>query len=225
MVLLAEISHHGSRGSGGRHVLRGGEGHHDALVEDAAMVALGLVAVLRVEGVRDVLRLKKKQHSNVGQQERLANGLADVRFARQLADDRAETRALRAGERSGADLLVVEEREDANHVVVGDRLLQRLQEAVQTAVGHRKVVDLAAEDELVVDASDRGGLGVMADREHVRSDRRDSSPCQEQTQQKRRPLCRSGRQALWSGDCRCQRRSPSRPGNQDHRWGGAASSC
>ena len=127
------------------------------------MVALGLVAVLRVEGVRDVLRLKKKQQPNVGQQERLANGLADIRFARQLADDRAETRALRAGERSGADLLVVEEREDANHVVVGDRLLQRLKEAVQTAVGHRKVVDLAAEDELVVDASDRGGLGVMAD--------------------------------------------------------------
>lgn len=59
-VLLAEITHDGSGGSGRRHVLRGSEGHHDALVEDAAMVALGLVAVLRIEGVRDVLAIKEK---------------------------------------------------------------------------------------------------------------------------------------------------------------------
>ena len=104
MVLLAEIAHHGSGGSGGRHVLRGGEGHHDSLVENAAMVALGLVAVLRIEGVRDILAISKaEREANVGQQERLANGLTDVRFARQLADDRAKTRALRAGKRSRAD--------------------------------------------------------------------------------------------------------------------------
>ena len=59
-VLLAEITYDGSGGSGRRHVLRGSEGHHDALVEDAAMVALGLVAVLRIEGVRDVLAIKEK---------------------------------------------------------------------------------------------------------------------------------------------------------------------
>ena len=61
VVLLAEIAHHGSGGSGGRHILRGGEGHHDALVENAAMVALGLVAVLRIEGVRDILAISKTE--------------------------------------------------------------------------------------------------------------------------------------------------------------------
>ena len=56
---------------------------------------------------------------------------------------------------------MVEEREDANRVVVGDGLLERLQESMQSAVGHREVVDLAAEDELVVDSSDRCGLEGM----------------------------------------------------------------
>ena len=61
VVFLAEIAHHGGGGSGGRHVLRGGEGHHDALVENAAMVALGLVAVLGIEGVRDILAVTKQR--------------------------------------------------------------------------------------------------------------------------------------------------------------------
>ena len=56
---------------------------------------------------------------------------------------------------------MVEERENANRVVVGDGLLERLQESLQSAVGHREVVDLAAEDELVVDSSDRCGLEKM----------------------------------------------------------------
>ena len=95
------------------------------------MVALSLVAVLRIEGVRDILAISKaEREASVGQQEQLANGLTDVRFARQLADDRAKTRALRAGKRSRADFLVVEERENANRVVVGDGLLERLQESL-----------------------------------------------------------------------------------------------
>lgn len=53
---------------------------------------------------------------------------------------------------------MVEEGEHANHVVVGDWLLERLQESVQTAVGHREIVDLAAEDEFVVDSADGCGL-------------------------------------------------------------------
>lgn len=82
MVLFAEISHNGSRRSRGCHVLRRSEGHHDALVENTAMVALGLVAVLRIEGVRDVLDIERARKTNVGQQKGLANGLTDHRFAR-----------------------------------------------------------------------------------------------------------------------------------------------
>ena len=60
---------------------------------------------------------------------------------------------------------MVEERENANHVVVGDGLLERLQESLQSAVSHREVVDLAAEDEFVVDSADGCGLeGMMREK-------------------------------------------------------------
>lgn len=60
---------------------------------------------------------------------------------------------------------MVEEGEHANHGIVDDWLLERLQESVQTAVGHREIVDLAAEDEFVVDSADGCGLeGMMQEK-------------------------------------------------------------
>lgn len=57
---------------------------------------------------------------------------------------------------------MVEESENADHVIVIDWLLERLQESLQTTVSHRQIVDLATEDKLVVDSSDCCRLEVMS---------------------------------------------------------------
>lgn len=50
---------------------------------------------------------------------------------------------------------------DIPHDVVVVSLLQRLEESVQAAIRHRQIIDLAAEDELVVDATNCCRLRVM----------------------------------------------------------------
>ena len=135
----------------------GGVAHVGVVLNDGALVergAVGLVVLLGIEGVEAVGAVNGEQEGVVDGRDLEARvAVGDV--VDELGDHRAA--GALAGRR--ADLLVVKESDDGDHIIVGgaERLAD---ERLGGAEAREEVVDAGGADELVVGAGDSGGLRV-----------------------------------------------------------------